>query len=391
MNEEDRLSKALHAAFEDASPTPELEPAIVERVAATGPRTTRFNIRLGFAGLVAVGLVVAMVPLAIGLRSGGQTGESSSTTPASVPSGSSAPASIASAPTASGSLGRFDRDGLVFDYPASWKASVSGLNMHYVTILDYIGTGSGLATCTAITPGPGDQFISGTQCGSNVKVDPGQLVVTLSRQDGPPRPGPIDPADASALAAGEEYVTVGGLPAVFEGEKQGASALEVTLGWTLSVPGELISRYMISADIKGPGVDQMRAQVEALVASIRYSPAVPVLDPADGPRVAASGLAQVRSWGPEYACFPSILGATATATITEFPGYSSLRKPLPVTCTTAIEPSSIGLWKMTLTESWTAASDRTAGTYSTTVWLAADGTPGTTQGGPGPSEMPYWP
>lgn len=378
MNEENRLSEVLHAAFDDARPSPELEPAIVERVATAGRRTMRFNVRLGFAGLIVVCLVVVMVPLAIGLRSGGQPIGSSATTPAS-------------APNAVGSLAHFDRDGLIFDYPASWRASVSGLNMHYVTILDYIGTGTGLATCTAITPGPSDQFLSGSQCGSNVKVDPGQLVVTLSRQDGPPRPGPIDPADASALAAGEVYVTVGGLPAIFGGETQGASASEVILSWTLSVPGELISRYIISAEINGPGVDQMRAQVEALVASIRYSPAVPMLDPATGPRIAAIGLAMARASDPSLACFPDVPGATATATITQFPGYSPLRKPLPVTCTTAIEPVSIGLWKMTLTESWTAASDRSAGAYSTTVWLAADGTPGTTQGGPEPSEMPYWP
>ena len=71
--------------------------------------------------------------------------------------------------------------------------------------------------------------------------------------------------------------------------------------------------------------------------------------------------------------------------------YSALRKPLPVTCTTEIEPVPIGLWKMTLTESWTAASDRSAGSLTTTIWLAPDGTPGETDGGPAPSGIPYWP
>jgi hypothetical protein len=255
-----------------------------------------------------------------------------------------------------------------------------------VTILAFLGTGSGLATCTAITPGPGDQFISGTQCGTDLHVDPGQVVVELSRQDGPPSSlSPIDPADPRGIADGGKYVTVGGLPAIYS---EGTSDGTISLDWTLSVPTELISRYRIHAQIMGPGVERMRAQVEALVASIKYDPAVPVLNPADGSRIAAIGLEKARA---DYACFPTVPGATATATITEFPMYSPMRKPLPVTCSMEIEPNLIGLWKMTLTWSWTAASDRFAGSLTETMWLSADGTPGATVGGPGPSEMPYWP
>jgi hypothetical protein len=263
--------------------------------------------------------------------------------------------------------------------------------MHYITILDFLGTGSGLATCTTITPGPSDKFISGTQCGSNLTVGPGQVMVELSRQDGPPHPGPIDPSDPTGIESGGKYVTVGGLPAIFYEESVVDPNSGATLDWTLSVPGDLISRYMIHAEIKSPDVEQMRAQVEALVASISYDPPVPVLDPKDGPRIAAIGLAQARSNDPAFACFPSVPGTTATATITQFPMYSALRKPLPVTCSTEIEPVAIGLWKMTLTESWTAAADRSAGSLTTTMWLAPDGTPRETDGGPGPSEMPYWP
>ena len=190
--------------------------------------------------------------------------------------------------------------------------------------------------------------------------------------------------DPTTLDPAGRYVTVGGLPAILQ--DSGA-----TLDWTLSVPGDIESRYLIHAEIKGPGEDGMRAQVEALVASITYDPPVPVLNPADGPRIAAIGLAQASANDSSLACFPSVPGATATATIQQFPMYSALRKPLPVTCTTAIEPVAIGLWKMTLTESWTAAADRSAGSLTTTIWLAPDGTPGETQGGPAPSEMPYWP
>ncbi|HEX7496543.1 MAG TPA: hypothetical protein VF349_07905 [Candidatus Limnocylindrales bacterium] len=61
-----------------------------------------------------------------------------------------------------------------------------------------------------------------------------------------------------------------------------------------------------------------------------------------------------------------------------------------MTCSIAIEPNILGLWKMTLTESWTVASDRSAGSLTTTIWLAPDGTPGETEGG-AHSVIPYWP
>ena len=364
MNPEDRLAQALHSSLDSRQPSSDLAERIAERVARTSRHRVSRNLRLAFAGAFALAIAAALVPL--GLRW--------TAAPATAP--------------ATG-LTHFDRDGLAFDYPASWKTSVSGFNMHYVTILDFLGTGSGTANCKTTTPGPGDQFTESQECGADLTVGPGQVVVTLSSSDGPPRSGPIDPNDPNGIGPGGTYVTVGGLPAVFDGQSQSVSA-DVALSWTLSVPGQLMSRYVVQADIKGPGVDQMRAQVEALVASIRYSPPVPVLDPADGPRIAAIGLAQIKSWGPEYACFPSQTGETATATITQFPGYSSLQRPLPVTCETAIEPEAIGLWKMTLTESWTAASDRSTGSLATTVWLDPDGTPGMTQGG-GHSEIPYWP
>jgi hypothetical protein len=389
MSQEERLSEALHATLDAAQPSPALTDGIVERVSIRGRRAVRFNLRLGFAGAALV-VVIALVPIALSLRSNGGSNDGGP----SAQQGSAAPsaqqASAATSGQPAGPLAHFDRDGLAFDYPASWKASVSGLNEHYGTILDFLGTGSGLATCAPITPGPSDQFISGTECGTYITIGPGQVVVELSRGGGPGTFGPIDPADPTGLAAGGRYVTVGGLPAISGGQNTSITDADLTLDWTLSVPGELNSRYDLRAEIKNPGVDQMRAQVEALVASIRYSPPVPVLNPADAPRIAAIGLAQARKNDPTLACFPSVPNASATAVVTSLPGYPSLSKPLPVTCRTEIEPVSIGLWKLTLTQSWTAASDRSAGTLTTTVWLAPDGTPGTTTGKPSPSGVPYW-
>jgi hypothetical protein len=372
MNIEDRLSEALKGEVGDANPSPGLADRIALHVAVTRRPAIRLNPRIGFGMAAILVVAVALVPIAASLRSnGGPAGPATGG-----PSG---------AIGVNGELAHFHRDGLAFDYPASWHASVSGFNMHYSTILDFVGSGSGSATCNAVTPGPGEDFISGSECGQTLDYGPGQVIVSISRQYGPPMVSPIDPTDTSALQAGQKYVTVGGLPAMFfdDGGTQ--------LSWIMSVPGQVGQRYVIQADMKAPGIDVMRAQVQAMVAGLRFDPAPAVLNPANGPRVAATGLGQLAAKDASYDCFPTIPGTSAESTVTEFPGYSALQKPLPVTCATEIRPDVLGLWEMTLTESWTAAADRSAGSLTTTVWLDPDGTPGMTGGGPAPSEIPYWP
>jgi hypothetical protein len=193
---------------------------------------------------------------------------------------------------------------------------------------------------------------------------------------------PIDPSDPSGLDGGGQYVTVGGLPAIFV---DGGN----TLDWSLPMPEQEIGRYSIHVEIKGPGADLMRAQVMALVASIQFDPPVPVLNPADGPRFAAAALAQVRAQDPAFACFPDVPGTTATATVTQLPMLAKLNKPLPVACGMEIQPTSDGRWKITLVESWTAASDRSAGSMTVIQWLAADGTLAGQNGESFPTDIPY--
>ena len=291
---------------------------------------------------------------------------------------------------ASGALGKtsdghFDRDGLAFDYPANWGLSVSGYQMRESTALDFLGNMPALPVCT-----PGESMM-GANCGVDVGPGTGQILVLILLQEGPPtlHDDPINPADPSGLYGSQTYVTVGGLPAIFEDQGGGSDA--ETLTWTLSVPDQLTQWYSVRAEIRAPELDQMRAQVLALVASIRYDPPVPVLNPADRPQIAAIGLAKARAWKSDFNCFPSAPGTTVDATVTRLPGYSDLQRPLPVTCMTEIEPIIQGLWKMTLTQSWTAASDRSAGSLTTTLWLHADGELLSEEGGPGPSEIPYWP
>jgi len=166
---------------------------------------------------------------------------------------------------AGGPLAHFDRDGLAFDYPAPWTVSQSGVNLHYITILDFLGSGTGRETCTVVTPGPG--IFGGGSCEAQSKIGPGQVVVEISIGSGPGGSAPIDPTASNA-------VTVGGLPATFEDVTSAAPGSAV-LKWELSVPGDPTNRYHIQAVINGPGEEQLRAQVQALVDSIRYDRAAP--------------------------------------------------------------------------------------------------------------------
>jgi len=267
----------------------------------------------------------------------------------------------------------------------------SGLNMHYVTILGFVGTGTASAACLLITPGPSDSFISGTSCGADVKLQPGQVVVQVRRQDGPPH-GPIDPSDPTQLEAGGRFVTVAGLPAIAStsvGHLPNAYNSEMTLSWQLSMPGELWGSYSIEAYLHGPGTDVLQAQVEALVASVAYDPPAPVLDPANAAAALSKALREQRSNDPSFACFPTTPGASLTATVRALPGYGTLGKPLEVTCSAAIEPDELGLWKVTLTEAWAKAAGHSAGQIQPYLWLAADGTVVQSTSGPAPSSIPF--
>ena len=233
MNPEEHLSAALHATLDARRPSPELADRIVDRLSAGPRRTSRFDLRLGLAAAAAIVLVAALVPLALNLRS---------TTPAT-PS-ESAPA-----------LTHYHRGDLSFDAPASWGYEPDPGDRNGATLW----SGKKWAGCAPLA----------VQCGP-WPLDPGQVLVTVSKSQVLSPPYVIDPTDPAGLAAGESYVTVGGLPAIFKAAGQPDSDSGATLDWRLSVPGEATTKLSIHAQYRNPGADQLRAQVEALVASIRY-------------------------------------------------------------------------------------------------------------------------
>ncbi len=357
MNLDERLSKALHTSLEDERPSPDLADRMIERI--TVERRSRAGLRFPrLVGSAVVALLVLAISLGLAVNLGSGPGPGQG-------------------PGASG-LAHFDRDGLAFDYPASWHVMPSGVNLHYITILDFLGTGSGAEVCKTFTPPP-DQRLSGPvpgwgiECGPVTDVRPGQILVTISRNDGPFYLSPIDPSDQSGLSGTARYVTVGGLPAVYS--EISSTDQSLSMNWVLSMPGDVRGRYELDALIRAPGIDSLRSEILALVDSLTFDPPAPVLDPADGPRIAAIAVAMAEKDTYIGNCYPTQVGVAASSTITRFPNDPSpLPRPLPVTCTTQIEPTAFGLWKLTLTISWTSDANGAPGSVVETGWVSADGT-----------------
>jgi len=303
-------------------------------------------------------------------------------------------------PTVSGSGGataiapgltHASRWGLSFDYPANWTVADLNVDLHYISVLGYVGSGSFSEPCTVISPPPGQSFPNGMSCGPVWDVPSGTATIRVESFDGPSIASPVqDNTDPSLVPT-----SVGGLPALGPADTALPSDPNGTmiLDWTLSVPGEPTAAYMLEAEMRRPGLGILQQQVLAVVASITYDP--PVLPLPTGDALAPAEAAAVRkavpdlvAHDPTLACFPSVLGATNTAIITRT-SVGRLRKPLPVRCTTTIEPTPLGLWHLMLTYSWKAAADRSAGSASMEAYLLPDGT--RVGGFVGPSGVPYGP
>jgi hypothetical protein len=205
---------------------------------------------------------------------------------------------------------------------------------------------------------------------------PGTLYVTA----GPIAASPVDPTDPAALPAGGQYVTVAGQPAILV---SGTTATEQTLDWSISEPKEPRTRLQIHAEFADPGAEEMRSEIMAMVASLKFYKPVEPLYLSLGNDIASRWMRSM-STIPGLECFSTTPGEVATGAVTDFPwsdgvlGQNQLQitrlsKPLPVSCRMTVEPvASVGLWKVTLTEWWTADVDRTAGSYTLVFWLDPD-------------------
>jgi hypothetical protein len=349
MNLERDLSDALHGAFGAARPSPDLR-ARVMVVTGREPAGSR---RARHGPLVALsGLAAALLLAVLGLIAVRPT-----VTASQEPSASS-----------SSPLTHYAIGWISFDYPSSWKSRLDVLSM-----VEAFWTGTEPAYCITATPQPSGPD---SHCGRQGPLLPGTLYVTA----GPIAASPIDPTDLSALPPGGQYVTVAGQPAILV---SGRTATEQTLDWSISQPKTPRTRFQIHAEFADPGAEEMRTEITAMVASLQFGNPIKPLDPSAGNDIASQWMS---SWHGILGCFSTTPGEVATGVVTEFlwadgvlrqntSSITQLSKPLPVTCRMTVEPAtSVGLWKVTLTEWWTADVDRTAGSYTLVFWLDPDAT-----------------
>ncbi len=320
----------------------------------------------------------------------------------------------------------FAARGVAIQYPKSWHVVasmnpsndqggwttliVSNLGVDGCSI-DQIGTATlpvaGPSGDAKATPGDQTGAVYATEdrifeCVVGKPMQPGEVRLVLTR--GYPQRiaiGPIEPFDATkwfGLDAGSGslsfYIptaadgwttTVDQRPAklVVETTSIIPKADEVrTLG--VYPPGGGPDLWFVRATLRGPDLETLRTEVDAVARSLTFDQHLPPLDEARRDSVLARQIDNLdretrRDRGSDlYGCFPRSPGARA-ATINdrlyEYGPDGPLVEPVPVTCTTTIEPTPLGLWHATLVISWDAGDGYAAGSWGWELHFDGDGSP----------------
>ena len=140
------------------------------------------------------------------------------------------------------------------------------IQLHYETVLAYLGTGTGTMTCDKdFVPGLGIG-----KCTQSLDLPTDSVVVKLSAWDGPPRDTDVVDmilnSDPSATP-----VSMSGLPAVerpLPTEAAGTSAAEAITEWTLTRPGLPYGAYVLTEYLQGPDLDTAESGMSDLLSSI---------------------------------------------------------------------------------------------------------------------------
>ncbi len=298
--------------------------------------------------------------------------------PSTTPPNTSASASPSIPGTSTPSMAHYSDNGIAFDYPATWQLQPLNVLLRTGPVLALLGTAPSQMSC--------GQSV-GPDCSLRWNLAPGTVSVELAAAESPPMDEPLY---AQPVNSGSMHITVGGLPAVVATSGFGSGG-DAERSWLISIPGSPDSALRFNATAMNPGADQTLEQVDALIASLNYVPAIEPL-PTGSARDAAlaSAMETIAAHDASFSCFPTTMDQTADAVVQQFPGYSKLRKPVPVHCSTTVEETPIDAWRLKLTIAWDAAKDRKAGSLVNYLWVDHDGQPGLEQGIGGDSP-PYWP
>jgi hypothetical protein len=271
---------------------------------------------------------------------------------------------------AAGDLRTFDESGITFAYPAAWREFHSSVTSSFSNVIAYLATVDIPEPCKTTV----DPSFTTVACADRFVLTPGSVVVTVSSGGSPMFDMTTSPP------AGSTALIVDGLPAYLQTIP--STSADLALRWTIARPGSVDNFYEIDAQMRGPGLAEMRAQLTALVSSLRYDPpATPLPSGAAAMAAAeAKALAALVKDSPVFGCFS--LSGPKTMLIDSMPYGPPLAHPQVATCTLTIEASPLQMWRMALSIRL-PKPDPYVGTGETTVqWINPDGSLGASIGGP---------
>ena len=267
-------------------------------------------------------------------------------------------------PTPSADVATFDGGGLSFSYPATWRVWRSETFFMTGSSIAIVGNGD-LSAC-------GKASVD-VNCAYAARFAPGEVRVFVG---------------TAASAGGSVKEPEGGFTRFVDGmpvvEREigplPQTGQDGTVTWQIGMPGAVDNWYVVEAGIRGPGSVALRAEAEALVASIRFDHPAPSLptDPAAIDALVATTVDALDRDAREsyhsrfYACFPRKVGASDPTVITDGPG-GPLASPVEVTCSIVVRPLEVGLFEIELDASWPSGPGYAAGTVRSFVTVDGDG------------------
>jgi hypothetical protein len=261
----------------------------------------------------------------------------------------------------------WQHEGIAFEHPANWTWLPFKNEVHAkgATVLGYLATTP--IDLHAICPGSKKH----PKCDvDSYELQPGTLAVTITTGHGLSADVWQDEPAADATA-----LTAGGMPALL---REGSDAdKDVLLSWSIARPGATGGWYQLDAELRGPGDAAMRQQLDALVASIAFEPAVEPL-PTDNRSLsdmafeAMQRLKADKHDGALFGCFLDRPGVRP-GVVERLPGARPLSGKLPVGCSFRAEATRWNAWRLSLKYSWAALGDRSAGSWLVTQWVTVDG------------------
>jgi hypothetical protein len=252
----------------------------------------------------------------------------------------------------------FNSGGITLEYPAGWTRFQYDVNLSFSTLVGYLATVPVHDPCT--------RTASSMTCGNqSYELAPGTLVVEILAVGG------LDELDLELMP-----LTIGGMPASFRVEPYGRDGRRLV--W--EVGRSSMSSFRITADLRGPGLDTLQAQVATVVEGLELNPPVKPL-PSDPDQLAAAAAAALavalnalRINSPEGACFSPVPGEARSAVVV-ISGRPGPRDPIPVTCTSRVEPTRLQMWRVALTIQLDEPTSD-LGTVLFIQWVTADGQAG---------------